>query len=982
MKRRKIDNSTLTLIVIPPVVLIVIVAVVLNVLAVRWSGVITRALGQSSYRIESGGSAADAQYFVPDYADFATAAEASQKVAYDIAAEGIVLLENDASGGGGLPLGGGSDGRIKVSCFSVSSVNFVYGGSGSGSVNTQSSPTLKEAFEYAGMSVNPELWSFYEQKYAEGYARAVPGRGSKSFSVNEVPWSDVSPIAAQTASEYSDAAIVIISRTGCEGSDLPAYGFSESEGVSGNSGNYLEFTRSEYDMLCGLGVMFDNIIVVINANNPMELGLLEGIKNVNSVLWAGGLGSCGLYALADIIAGKVNPSGRLTDTYACDNLSSPAAVNSGTNFFIENYPSSAPYADEADQYIAELEGIYVGYRYFETRYEDAVAGRAGVGDYRYEEEVAYPFGYGLSYTRFRYDDFAVSFSDEKITVTLTVTNTGEVAGRDVVQIYAQSPYTQYDISHGIEKSSVELLGFAKTNLLAPGESCSVSVESAVRRLASYDSSGNGGYILEDGTYYIAFGRNVHDALNNILAEKGFCVTDGMTEEGDPSFVAEYVRANGENYLYAASVTGGKICNRFASADIRYYFGDGVKYLSRSDWTGTWPQPFADRRDQLTGEMYKTFPQEFIDDLAPQYDLSYLPEDAVGSGKQGLNLAMLIGVDYDNAAWHDFLAMLTEEQLLNIVRTGGFGNPEIIGLNVPSTTMKDGPAGISKRFGEADCTAFPCEVVVASAWNSELAYKMGVCIGNEALFSDVDGWYAPSVNIHRTPFGGRNFEYYSEDGFLSGVMAAATVSGAQSKGLVCYVKHFALNDTEGVNSGNLSGSKDGLATFACEQAIREIYLEPFEYAVIYGGANGIMNAFNRIGARWCGNHSQLQNGVLREEWGFDGCIITDKIIKEYMDVRAGLMSGTDLWMNSRFDALPVDDAYIEEVMPYVREAAHRSLYVISASAAMNGLSSDSAMVPCLPLWQVWLIAGDVVLAALSLAGIVWVIASNLRSKEDA
>ena len=969
MKRAKTDDKTFALIVIPPIVLAVIVAVVLNILAFKWSDPISKHFGHSTYIIESSDGAASDVYYSPDYADLNAAMAASERVAYDICAEGMVLLKNDTSDGGGLPLKKGADGSIKVSCFSASSVNVVYGGTGSGAVDSSSAPNVMEAFAYAGISVNPELWSFYKQKNAEGYKRTLPNRWGSSFGINEVPWEQVSPVAAQTYKDYSDAAVVFLARTGCEGSDLPAYGFEETAAVAGNSGNYLELTREETDMLLALGQLSDNIIVVVNSNNPMELGALNDMQNISAVLWCGGFGSSGLYALADALVGNISPSGRLTDTYAYSALSSPAMANGGTNFYIENYPSAAPYADEADQYLVELEGIYVGYRYYETRYEDCVTGSEGVGGFDYSAEVLYPFGYGLSYTSFVYDDFSVEYADGKFVVGLTVLNSGGSAGKDVVQIYVRSPYTAYDISHGIEKSSVVLAGFAKTRLLEPGDSQTVEITFDERVLASYDGSDGGAYLIERGDYYIAFGRNARNALNNMLGKMGYGLSDGMTEEGNSSFAAVYSYAN--DVIYDTSPSGERIGNAFTSADIRSYpDGEGVEYLSRSNWTKTWPAPFADRRDASTGEMYAEFSSQLIAGLAPQRGgEGEVESGGRGVGKEGLNLATLIGADYQSEAWYDFLDMLTEEQLIDIVCTGGFGNSEITSLNVPSTNLKDGPAGLS---GRSAGTAFPNSVVLASSWNTALAGEMGRAVGNEALFLGVHGWYAPAVNIHRTPFGGRNFEYYSEDGRLSGEMAAAMVGGAQSKGLVCYVKHFALNDTEAVNdpSNGLGGSKDGLATFACEQAIREIYLVPFEYAVTRGGAMGVMNSFNRIGTVWSGDHDGLQNGILRGEWGFKGCVITDMVLKDYMDISAGLKSGTDAWMNSDKDAFSGYNAQLaDELLPYVRQAAHRVLYVIANSAAMNGISADSRMVPVMPLWQKWLIAADVGVALLAAAGIV-------------
>ena len=979
--RGKISKNTFMLIIIPFMVLITVVAVVINALAAEWNYMISKYFGQSTYRIEDAeNSIADSEYYSSDFADEKELEEHCRKVAYDIEADGMVLLENDVSEGRGLPLSDGGDGRLSVSLFSVSSVDFVYGGSGSGSVNSSSAVDFKTALESAGAEVNPYLWDLYLNKNKSGYKRTVPLRGGSTFAVNEVPWSDVKATALRTFPEYGDAALVVLSRTGCEGSDLTAHDCAETESVYGNSGNYLELTRKEYDMLLALDELSDNIILIVNSNNPVELGFVDDFKNIRSVLWTGGVGHEGLYAVADALSGKINPSGRLADTYACDAGGSPAAVNSGSNFWIENYPEAESYCAEADQYIVELEGIYVGYRYYETRYEDVVLGRSGVGNFDYASEVVYPFGYGLSYTTFGYDGFAAEKQDDGFNVSITVTNTGDVAGKDVVQIYGQAPYTDYDIENGVEKSSVVLLGFAKTGVLRPGNSETVTVRVEKSQFASYDSRGAGTYIADAGDYYIAFGTDAHSALNNILAFKGCTVSDGMTSEGNAGFVYSFNQRKLDAKTYSRTEGNAVITNKFDAADITYYTdGRDAVYLSRSDWEGTWPEPFADYENETTGEKYKKFSQQFISDLSPQYTDDGTPSysEQASQTQQDLNLATLINIGYKNEAWEDFLDRIDIKDMFFMVRTGGYGNPENELLNIPATVAKDGPSGISAMLiGGSGGTAYPNQVVVASTWNIALAEEMGIAVGNEALFLGVQGWYAPALNIHRTAFGGRNFEYYSEDGLLSGKMGAAVVAGAQSKGLVCYVKHFALNDTEAVTDqpNGISGSKDGIATFACEQAIREIYLKPFEYAVKEGGAKGVMNAFNRIGTVWCGHHSGLQRGVLRGEWGFEGCIITDNAgLRDYMEIKAGLQAGTDLWMNANPNAFMLDDdEFDDQLVSYIREAAHHSLYVIANSAAMNGLSSDTRIVSVIPPWQWWLIGADIAVLLLDICGIVLVI----------
>lgn len=985
MAKKKMKNSTFMLILFPIMAIVVAALIFGNVMANTWSSIISKFFNHDTYKIVQvdGSENTDTEYYKNDFKTEKELNEHNAEVSERIEAEGMVLLKNDDKA---LPLKSGA----KLSCFSVSSVDMVYGGTGSGSIDTSTAPTLKTALENSGFAVNETLWNFYKGKNSDGYKRSSPNWRGGQFSINEVPWKDVSSATSSSFSEYDDAAIVVIARSGGEGSDLTAQNFGETKGVEGNKGSYLELSVEEKDMLEAVNKQFDKVIVLVNANNALELGWLNDYENIKAALWVGGVGQTGMYAIGKALKGDVVPSGRLVDTYAYDADSAPAAQNAGANFWIENKPASASYVNEADQYAIYQEGIYVGYRYYETRYEDKVLGRANTGDYDYASTVLYPFGYGISYTEFEYSDFKVSDEGEKFTVSVTVKNVGSYDGKDVVEIYGQSPYTEYDVTNGVEKSAVELVGFAKTGVIKQGQSETVSVTVNKEQFASYDYKNAKTYILDAGDYYITLGENAHDAVNNILAAKGKGVSDGMTAARNASLTYKWSNRSFDDTTYSTdSTTGTKITNRFDKADLKSYSdGANFNYLTRNNWTGTFPKAFADRTDEK-GEKYKTFSQQLIDDLAPSYnedkDSYEMPKTATVT-KEGLNLATLIGEAYDSDAWNDFLDNLTPESMLTTVRMGGYGNPENTDLNVPATTAKDGPAGISATLiGGTKGMAYPTEVVIASTWNVEIAKEMGVAVGNDAMFANVQAWYAPAMNTHRTAYAGRNFEYYSEDGFLGGKIGAATVAGAQSKGLICYVKHFALNDGEGVidATNGIKGSKDGISTFSNEQAIREIYLKPFEYAVKEGGCTGIMNAFNRIGTTWCGHHAALQQDVLRGEWGFLGCIITDNAgLPNYMAIKEGLQAGTDLWMNNN-DTRYLIDGYESDpqIMTYLRESAHHVLYAISNSVAMNGLSSNTKIVHIMPIWQYWVIAIDVVVGLLVVAGIVWTVIRVRKNKED-
>ncbi len=983
-KKKKMSNKKLMLILFP------IMGVAAGALAFgdyeayTWNTIISRYFNQDTYKIEKvGDGETSSEYFSKDFQTEEELNKHNSEVSKRIEEEGMVLLKNENNA---LPLASAA----KVSLFSVSSVDMVYGGTGSGSIDTSTAPTLKSALEESGFSVNETLWNFYKGKNEAGYKRSSPNWRGGKFSINEVPWADVESAASSSFDSYNDAAIVVISRSGGEGSDLTAQNFGETKGVSGNKGSYLELSTEEKDMLDAVNTKFEKVIVLVNANNTLELGWLNEYDHIKAALWVGGVGQTGMYAIGEALAGKINPSGRLVDTYAYDADSAPAAVNAGSNFWIENKPTDAGYVNEADQYALYQEGIYVGYRYYETRYEDKVLNRNNVGTYDYASSVMYPFGYGLSYTNFEYSNFKVAKNGDDFKVTLTVKNTGNVAGKEVVQIYGQSPYTDYDVTNKVEKSSVELVGFAKTNKIDAGKEVNVTIDVKKEDFASYDYTNAKTYILDAGDYYISAGKNSHDALNNILAAKGKLKADGMTSDGDSSFTYKWTNSSLDTKTYSKDAkTGVSITNQFEKADIKHYSdGANINYLSRNDWTGTYPVAFADRTDEK-GERYKTFSSELIADLAPQYvedKASYTMPKTATSSKSGLNLATLIGEDYDSTAWEDFLDNLTAENMLKTVRLGGYGNPANPDLNVPATTAKDGPAGISATLiGGSKGMAYPTEVVIASTWNVDLAEEMGVAVGNDAMFANVQAWYAPAMNTHRTAYAGRNFEYYSEDSFLSGKIGSATVKGAQSKGLITYVKHFAVNDGEGVidESNGIKGSKDGISTFVNEQAIREIYLPAFKEAVEEGGANGIMNAFNRIGTTWCGHHANLQQNVLRGEWGFKGCIITDNAgLPNYMGIKEGLQAGTDLWMNNNETRYLIDGYENDpQIMTYLREASHHVLYAIANSVAMNGLSKDTKIVPITPTWAKWLITLNVTVGVACLAGISWVCIRGYKMKKE-
>lgn len=926
----------------------------------------------------------DTEYFKSDYDSYEELRAHEEELSMQIQEEGTVLLKNDRA----LPLERGA----RITLLSQSSVNVVYGGTGAGSVDASTAPTMMTALTEGGFSVNPVMWDFYQSLHDGGRARVIGGQFNPdtTWMLNETPVSEFTPAVLDSIEEYNDAAIVVISRSGGEGIDLP-------KGEFGDGTAYLAIQEAEEDLLRFANEHFETVIVVLNIQNPVEVGFIDAEEfGVDAVLWVGPVGQSGLYTLAQILTGEMVPSGRLVDTFAYDSNSSPAMQNFGRHYFSDMQEKLvSQFKDRGDgnaardgtwtvtgPYVVYAENIYVGYRYYETRYEDAVMGRnnadgeagsfASAEGWEYAEEVKYPFGYGISYTTFEQTLDGVEEFGDRFELTVTVTNTGDYASKDVVQVYMQSEYTDYDIENRIEKSAVELAGFAKTEELAPGRSQTLTVTVNKRDLATYDEYGAGTYIMDAGTYYLAIGADAHDALNNILAAKGYGVADGMTAEGDADKTYSWEEGM-DTETYSTSVTGYPVTNQFEKSELADY-GYDVTTLTRSDWN--------------------TFPQEIqlslTDELA--YDMLwsdgdyYEPREGtdtssiVTGADTDYTLIAMRGLPYDDDGWRLLLNQMTVDDMIHLIGDGGYGNIAIESIGKPAATDQDGSAGFSNvNVGDTRMIAYQSGIVLASTWNIDILYEVGRCIGEDGLQVDVSGWYAPSINIHRTPYSGRNYEYFSEDGFLTGKLAAAEVRGAQEKGLYAYIKHFAVNDVE--------TERHGVATFVSEQAIREIYLQAFQYPVEEGDAHGVMSSFNRIGGIWTGARYGLLTEVLRNEWGFEGTVVTDAANSIYMDVANGLLAGNDLWLSIRMDSAanlavrnPANDYALLSAM---RESCHRILYTVVNSSAMNGISSTMIAVPHLPWWRVALIAANAVTAVLfagSLVMLIYVTDKGIRNRQ--
>ena len=926
--------------------ILLIAVIVGNYFGMKYSTLITRSLGHSSSKVITTGETGNSDYFTSDFASHDELVAYQADVSRQVEAEGIVLMKND----GGLPLAEGS----KVTLLGAGTTQFQYGGSGSGAIDTSKIPSLKAAFEAEGFSVNGDVWSMYE-------------KAEVKLRKEDVNPSTYSQAVKDSMADYSDAAIIVISRQGHEANDI--------------EDKYLMLNDDEAAIVEYANANFDDVVIMLNTPNPIELGWMENYENVKSCVWVGFPGQEGVPSIPQVVAGAINPSGRLVDTYAYDHTSSPAAQQYGSGS-IENFTNDT---GAKKYYTVYGENIYVGYRYYETRYEDVVlgqgnaasaAGMNGASTYDYASVVQFPFGHGLSYTEFSYSDFALTDNGDSFTATVTVSNDGDMAGKNVVEMYFQSPYTDYDRENLVEKSAVELCGFAKTAEIAPGASETVSIEIPKETLRSFDSKGAGTYIVDAGTYYFSIGADAHDALNNILAAKGYTVADGMTADGDVALTASYEQAELDTTTYATdSKTGTEIVNQFDKGAMDYY-DDTYVYLSRNDWEGTWPEFYGTA--DAKGKYSIVASDEMIHDS--QDNLFYEDPDAemptTNSG-MGINLITMRGADYDDEGWEAILDCLTVEEMYDMVRLGGWQTAQITSISKPMSSDQDGPAGISGELimSNVDTMGYPIQVLLASTWNTEISEAMGKCVGEDGLAVNVQGWYAPGAGTHRSPYGGRNFEYYSEDGYLAGAICAAEVSGVQDKGMYVYLKHMVLNDQE--------DRRYGINTFATEQALREIYLTPFEMAVKDADARGIMAAFNGIGGVWCGANEALLRNVLRDEWGFHGIVVTDYATANegYMYPDMGLQAGTDLWLNSDaekfvYDAAKYDNATFVQAL---RGAAHDILYTVVNSSAMNGIDENVKVVKVMPLWQKWLMALDIAVAVIVLGGALLIIRRCKKNK---
>ncbi|OZG60162.1 glycosyl hydrolase [Bifidobacterium myosotis] len=830
----------------------------------------------------------------------------ASKLAKEIQAEAITMLKNED---GNLPLA-----NKKVNVFGWGSTNPVYGGTGSGSMNQNYETTsLLDGLKEAGIETNADLSKLYTDYRSD---RPVVAMAEQDWTLPEVPADQYSDSLISQAKSFSDEAVVVITRVGGEGADLPLNMKAKGITYTNNSKDYedfkdgesfLELSQTEKNMIDLVTKNFDKVTVVYNGANAFELGFVDQYPQIKSVLWCPPAGQTGFSALGDVLAGETNPSGKTSDTFVKDLTTQPSYNNFG-NFKYDNmseFPTeNFEEGETSPAFVNYVEGIYVGYKYWETAADE--------GAINYDDYVQYPFGYGLSYTTFDQKMGDVTYSGGKVSFDVTVTNTGDKAGKDVVEVYYNPPYT----NGGIEKASTNLVAFEKTKELAPGASETVKIEFDDDDMASYDAKGAKAYVLEKGDYDISIQSDSHTTI----AEKTITVDDTVTYNSDSN------THNGDKTVAT---------NVFDDAT-----GDelGITYLSRADH-------FANYKKATAAPATYTLPEDLKANFRnnSNYKASETNNDSdempTTGAKNGVRLADLTGKDYDDPLWNQLLDQLTFDEMDNLIAFGGYGTQAVNSIGKIALTDVDGPASLNNNFTGVGSIGFPSSTSVACTWNKDLAKQFGDGIGNMAHDMHVAGWYAPAMNIHRNAFAGRNFEYFSEDALLSGTMASQQVAGAQAKGVYAFMKHFALNDQE---TNRLSE----LNTWANEQSIREIYLKPFEMSVKEGGAGAVMSSFNYIGTEWAGSHAGLLNTVLRDEWGFRGMVLTDYFGGYgYQNADRAIRGGNDVMLATTDVTNHITDKSATSIKA-MRTASHNILYTAANSWLYENGEPD---VPT-PIWK--------------------------------
>lgn len=1008
---------------------------------------INGALGTQSFVKVDDPSAAneDTEYFKSEYTKLSDLIDAGAKATEEVMKEGAVLLKND----GALPLAK----TAKVSPFGITSGDPIYGGTGSGSVDTSKAVNFYTAFEAAGLTLNPTLKTNYTSKdvWATKEYKRVAGSWGSTAKIGGVPWSVVSDATSSTFEEYGDAAIMVIGRVGGEGSDLKMTGAPD-----GYEGDYLHLSQHEMDTLKALKTLkdekvFDKVILIINAASMVSLDFLyDEAYGVDAALWCGALGQNGASAIGKILTGEYVPSGKISDTFWMDHKLNPVNVNFG----YWEYEDSDVYGIESqagnsfvpeptlNAYVVYQEGMYLGYRYTETRYEDKVMGKANVGDFNYSDVVAYPFGHGLSYTTFEYENFNVSKSGERTyNLSIDVTNTGNTySGKETVQFYVSKPYGDYAKQNNIQVPSVELVEFGKTGVLAPGAKETLTVSVDEKFFTSYDAYGAGTYVIMGGDYYITAATDAHNAVNNILAAKGFGASSAMVGSGDAELVEKITLSfNDQRYAYS-DATGNPITNLFDYGDINRYEGKGdnkVEYYNRDNWAGTVSLdrengvPVLKATQKLADDILAQCPEEYNKPIPKDAEKTAYPKYGVDAGLTLVNMRYAedgTEIAFNDTLWDTFMDQLTWDEVVLLISSGYHITEAVETIAKPGTRDENGPNGFNQKYnkgkglyyrnevkaghvdsdgkltadadpdGNKKTTAFPANGIVAATFNKELAYQAGKIIGEDGLWSGHSGLYGIGANTHRSPYLGRTVEYYSECGTLAGLMAAAETRGIEEKGVHVYNKHAVVNDQE--------NCRHGVGVWVSEQALREIYLRAFELPITIGGGFNTMASFARIGAMSGSADGVLGQKFFRDECGMRGIIITDCYTdmdgkqgsSPYFEMAYGIYTGgcdlpdgskeqidrriIELTGQTSFEKFKPDangEGEYATMAWQMRLAAKRICYMVAHSNAMNGIASSTRIVRVNTWWQNTLLAVDAASGILMLISVAWVIGDCASKK---
>lgn len=900
----------------------------------------------------------------------------SEEVIEKVGDEGIVLAQND----GMLPLSG----TTKINVFGWAATNPIYGGTGSGSSSNEGNVDILASLTNAGFEVNQTIIDMYTA-YKSDRQTAGIGVSFTDWSLPEPPVDQYSDAMISEAKSFSDTAMIVLARSGGEGQDLPADmgkvidgSFAEMQQTvaNGNSNygyyaaaynnngsyddyemgeSYLQLSKTERDMVEMVASNFSNVILVVNANNPMELGFVDSYPQIRSVLLVPGTGRTAMNALGKILKGTVNPSGRTIETYVRDLKATPWFNNYG-NFLYDNvadlqeqYTAADPGFQGVLSFVNYAEGIYVGYRFYETAFAEAQAGNM---TFDYDAAVQYPFGHGLSYTQFTQEITSLIDNGDTVTVNVDVTNTGSVAGKEVVELYFTPPYT----NGGIEKAAVNLINFAKTQVLEPGASETVTFTIPKEDMASYDSSAikteNGGYVLEAGEYVISARANAH----TVLSEASFRVASDI----------DYSKDGRASDLETAT-------NRFED-----YSNGGVTYLSRADGFANYAAATAAPADfAMPDDVREVLDAHSVAHFNPaDYDVEGDVMPVTGA-KNGLSLWDMVGATYDDERWESLLDQLTVKEMAQLVQVGGFSTKAMKSVDKVRTADSDGTGGLNDWYAGVYGTPYPTETMVAQTWNKELAAEVGEAIAQEYADCHIYGWYGPAMNMHRTAFNGRNFEYYSEDGVLAGYIASAEVNAAATKGVYAYIKHFVVNDQE-INRCTAQ------QIHLTEQTLREIYMKPFEICVknfdFDNGPLAVMSSFTLIGPHYTGANSDLLNGVLRGEWGFQGMVLTDWYGSYgYQLTMDSVLHGNDLMLGFGTNArTAIENPDSPTMVKALRQASKNIMFTIVRSGNYTVEEKPTGMDELTRTF----VTVDVVAAAVLIALEAFVLVRYFKKKKNA